>query len=60
MPGKSSVVFGYSWCATSVLGSQVFGQTLMESCDRSANMYVTKCHLTLNIVNYGIHKGLIG
>ena len=25
-PGKSSVVFGESWCARSVLGSQVFGQ----------------------------------
>ena len=32
-PGKSSIVFGQRWCATSVLGSQVFRQALMESCD---------------------------
>ena len=25
-------MFGYSWCVTSVLGSQVFGQASMESC----------------------------
>ena len=31
-PHKSSVMFGYSWCVTSVVGSQVFGQALMESC----------------------------
>ena len=26
-------MFGYSWCATRVLGSQVFGQASMKSCD---------------------------
>ena len=26
-------MFGYSWCVTGVLGSQVFGQASMESCD---------------------------
>ena len=31
-PRKSSVVFGKSWCATSVLGSQVFRQASMENC----------------------------
>ena len=31
-PGKSLAVFGYSWCAVSVLGSQEFGQALMKSC----------------------------
>ena len=35
MPGKSSVVFGLSWCDLSVLGSQVFGQALMESYDHT-------------------------
>ena len=30
-PGKSFVVFGWSWCAICVLGSQVFGQAWMES-----------------------------
>ena len=25
-------MFGYSWCAASVLGSQVFGKALMGSC----------------------------
>ena len=34
-PGKSSVLFNYSWCDMSVLGSQVFGQASMESCDLS-------------------------
>ena len=32
-PDKSSFVFGKSWCDMSVLGSQLFGQALMESCD---------------------------
>ena len=27
------VLFAQSWCDTSVLGSQVFGQASMESCD---------------------------
>ena len=30
-PGKSSVAFSKSWCATSVLDSQVFGQASRES-----------------------------
>ena len=30
--GKSSVVFGLSRCATSILGSQVIRQASMESC----------------------------
>ena len=33
-PGNSSVVFGSSLCATSVLGGKVFGQASMESFDR--------------------------
>ena len=31
-PGKSSVLFGQSWCDVIGLGSHLFGQTLMESC----------------------------
>ena len=32
MAGQSSAMFGWSWTEVSVLGSQVFGQALMESC----------------------------
>ena len=33
MAGQSSAMFGWSWTEVSVLGSQVLGQALMESCD---------------------------
>ena len=33
MAGQSSAMIGLSWTAVSVLGSQVFGQALMESCE---------------------------
>ena len=33
MAGHSSAMFGCSWTEVSVLGSQVFGQALMESCE---------------------------
>ena len=33
MGGQSSTMFGWSWTEVSVLGIQVFGQALMESCD---------------------------
>ena len=33
MAGHSSAVFGWSWTEVSVLGSEVFGQALMESCE---------------------------
>ena len=33
MAGQGSLMFGWSWTDVSVLGSQVFGQALMESCD---------------------------
>ena len=36
MAGQSSAKFGKSWTAVSVLGSRVFGQALMESCDSFA------------------------
>ena len=32
MAGQSFAMFGWSWTEVSVLGSQVFGQDLMESC----------------------------
>ena len=32
MAGQSSAMFGSSWTEVIVLGSQVFGQALMESC----------------------------
>ena len=33
MAGQSSAIFGSSWTEMSVLGSQVFRQALMESCE---------------------------
>ena len=33
MAGDSSVIIGWSWTEVSVLGSQVFGQASMESCE---------------------------
>ena len=33
MAGQSSAMIGSSWTDTSVLGSQVFGQALMDSCE---------------------------
>ena len=39
-PNKSSDMLGYSWCVTSVLGSQVFGQASMESCEILLSMFV--------------------
>ena len=33
MAGQSSAMFGWSWTEVSVLGSQVFTQSLMESCE---------------------------
>ena len=32
MAAQSSAMFGWSWIEVSVLGSQVFGQALTESC----------------------------
>ena len=32
MAGQSFAMFGWSWTEASVLGSQVFGRALMESC----------------------------
>ena len=41
MAGQSSAMVGKSWTDVSVLGSQVFGQALMDSCDMvlSSNDY---------------------
>ena len=33
MAGQSFAMFGWSWTEVSVLGSQLFGQAFMESCD---------------------------
>ena len=33
MAGQSSALFGRSWTEVSVLGSQVFGQALVDSCE---------------------------
>ena len=37
MAGQCSARFGWSWTDVSVLGSQVFGQALMDSCGRLRN-----------------------
>ena len=51
-PGKSYVVLGQSWCATSVLGSQVFGQASIESCvQRGTNIRIFK-YIEIYLVNY--------
>ena len=36
MAGHSFVLFGWSWTEVSLLGSQVFGQDLVKSCDVGA------------------------
>ena len=33
MAGHNSVMFGWGWNEASVLGSQIFGQALVESCE---------------------------
>ena len=33
MAGESFSMIGWSWTEVSVLGSQVFGQALMDSCE---------------------------
>ena len=38
MAGQSSAMIGWSWTDVSVLGSQVFGQALMDSCDFRARI----------------------
>ena len=38
MAEQSSAMFGLSWTEVSVLGSQVFGQALIESCDTVRDM----------------------
>ena len=35
MAGHGCIMFGRSWIEGSFLGSQVFGQVLMESCELS-------------------------
>ena len=51
-PGKSSVVFGYSWCASSVLASQVFSQALIESCDAMQYSLINYSTFKCNVVQY--------
>ena len=38
-------MFGYSWCITSVLGSQVFGLASMASCDMLRDSVSTVCRI---------------
>ena len=33
MAGQSSAMFGWGWTEVSVLGSQVFGRGLIQSCE---------------------------
>ena len=43
MAGQSSAMFGWSWTEVSVLGSQVFGQALMESCGALGKAEPSSC-----------------
>ena len=43
MAGQSSAMFGWSWTEVSVLGSQVFGQALMESCGMLSDSEIHQC-----------------
>ena len=42
MAGQSSAMIGWSWTYVSVLGSQVFGQALLDSCDQYVRMIYQK------------------
>ena len=44
MAGQSSAMFGRSWTEVSFLGSQVFGQPLMESSEGSGMGHFGHCH----------------
>ena len=46
MAGKSYSMFGWSWTEVSVLGSQVFGRGLMESCGMFLLVFI------IMIINY--------
>ena len=38
-PGNSFAMFGWSWTDVSFLGSQVFGQASMETCEPRIGLY---------------------
>ena len=42
MAGQSFAMFGWSWTEACVLGSQVFGRALMESCAQDERPYDKK------------------
>ena len=48
MAGQSSVMFGLSWTEVSVLGSQVFGQASMDSCDQEVDL----CYKYLYLITF--------
>ena len=53
MDGQSFAMFGWSWTDESVLGSEVFGQALMYSCDSAAFSRVY-CILYISLFRYNL------
>ena len=45
MAAQSSAMFGWSWSEVSVLGSQLFGRALMQSCGLLTNQLAKSVHL---------------
>ena len=52
MTGQSSAMFGWSWTEVSVLGSQVFGRALMESCAVPAMLAVYSLIVSADFINF--------
>ena len=42
MAGQSFAMFGWNWTDVSVLGSLVFVQALMESCETQVNVMIAE------------------
>ena len=57
MAGQSSAMFGWSWSEVSVLGSQVFGQALLESCALACHNDTRLMSLIVVIVFFSGFKG---
>ena len=56
MAGQSSAMFGWRWGKVSVLGSQVFGQALMESCAFQAMPIIILYFLPNGFHNLGMYE----
>ena len=54
MAGQCSAMFGCSWTEVSVMGSQVFGQALMESCAKGTSVKMGQPHPLLYLLKGAI------